>query len=245
MKIRLIACLGLVPLLASPTRAVVTHFDSIVAWGAATSAQSLRVTFEEPIWPVNEVLTGVWTVDGVSFEGFAGSPEPNIWVADFGNPFGSGQWMVANGDENIDVTFAIPPRAIAFDATANTFGAAFIVLFDEAGGEIASLTIPTGISRFVGFTSDRPIARVNYSSTLGAIRDTGFDSIRSAAPVSLSCIGDADGDRDADFADITAVLASFNVVYISAGGPGDADKDGDVDFADITCVLTNFNAVCP
>ncbi|MBL8745086.1 MAG: hypothetical protein JNK58_01880, partial [Phycisphaerae bacterium] len=173
------------------------------------------------------------------------TPQPNIYVADFGSPFGTGNWLTANGDENIDITFATPTRALAFDASANEFGAAFIQYFDEAGNPVASITIPKGDVRFVGVTSDLPIRRINFASTLGAVRDTGFDMIRSAVPVRTPCIGDADGDRDIDFADITAVLASFTSAYITPGGPGDADKDGDVDFADITSALTNFNTTCP
>jgi hypothetical protein len=54
------------------------------------------------------------------------------------------------------------------------------------------------------------------------------------------CAGDADGDGDVDFADITSVLTNFG----GTGPEGDADDDGDVEFADITSVLTNFGLEC-
>ncbi|MBL8746517.1 MAG: hypothetical protein JNK58_09200 [Phycisphaerae bacterium] len=57
------------------------------------------------------------------------------------------------------------------------------------------------------------------------------------------CRGDADGDRDRDFADITAVLTAFSTPT-DPFGLGDADGDGDVDFADITAVLEVFAVPC-
>lgn len=58
------------------------------------------------------------------------------------------------------------------------------------------------------------------------------------------CNGDADGDQDRDFADITAVLAAFGATY-SSTGPGDANHNGVVNFADVTEVLATFGTPCP
>lgn len=59
------------------------------------------------------------------------------------------------------------------------------------------------------------------------------------------CTGDANGDNMVTFADITAVLVNFGVMYPPGqGGPGDANFDGTVNFADITTVLVNFGANC-
>ncbi|MDX2115303.1 MAG: M1 family aminopeptidase, partial [Planctomycetota bacterium] len=60
-----------------------------------------------------------------------------------------------------------------------------------------------------------------------------------------SCPGDADGDGDRDFADISSVLQFFSTVYTPSTGPGDANADGTVDFQDITQVLTAFGQACP
>lgn len=59
-----------------------------------------------------------------------------------------------------------------------------------------------------------------------------------------SCIGDADGDLDRDFADITTILANYGLAP-GAFGDGDADGNGIVEFADITTVLANFGLPCP
>lgn len=57
------------------------------------------------------------------------------------------------------------------------------------------------------------------------------------------CTGDADGDGDRDFGDITSVLGNFNLTGVPFR-PGDADGDGDADFGDVTTVLTFFNQPC-
>ncbi|MBL8746332.1 MAG: hypothetical protein JNK58_08260, partial [Phycisphaerae bacterium] len=116
---RPMVCMIALALGATTAVADVTITDLLGEWTTATADHAVRVTFEEPIWPVNQVLTGAWTVGGASFQGFAGTPQPNIYVADFGSPFGTGNWLTANGDENIDITFATPTRALAFDASAN------------------------------------------------------------------------------------------------------------------------------
>jgi hypothetical protein len=63
-----------------------------------------------------------------------------------------------------------------------------------------------------------------------------------------ACEGDADGDRDRDFADVNNVLANFGMMYQPAPPgvfPGDANGNGTVDFADVTAVLTSFGLPCP
>jgi len=52
--------------------------------------------------------------------------------------------------------------------------------------------------------------------------------------------GDANGDCDVSFADITAILANFGSDTIN----GDSDNSGSVDFADITVTLANWGASC-
>ena len=56
--------------------------------------------------------------------------------------------------------------------------------------------------------------------------------------------GDADGDEDVDFDDITATIANWAAVYGSYPftGPGDSNGDGIVDFNDITASLASFGA---
>lgn len=87
---------------------------------------------------------------------------------------------------------------------------------------------------------------IRFDSNTGVVVSSvpytaGFTFVQVATPP--PCRGDADGDGDRDFADITAVLTAFSAPT-SPYGPGDADGDGDVDFADITAVLEGFAAPC-
>ncbi len=209
----------------------VTFHASLAAWSAATTGSALQVTFEEALWPVNQSLTGPWTLNGLTFQGFAGTPAPNIFVANFGSPFGSPQWLTANGDESIDITPAAPLNAIAFDAKSNGLGQAFIKVFDTHGALIGGLTLPIGTVRFVGITSGVPIGHVNFSSTLGAVQDTGLDSVRTAS-YSEQASPDLDGDGHVNGADLGMLLGSWG-----GSSLGDLNCDGTVDGADLGVLL--------
>jgi agmatine deiminase len=85
----------------------------------------------------------------------------------------------------------------------------------------------------------RVVARDAQGNTGG---DSSTANLFINAPVP-PCVGDADGDRDVDFSDVTGVLASFGSLT-QPFAPGDANGDGAVDFSDITTVLANFGAAC-
>ncbi len=67
----------------------------------------------------------------------------------------------------------------------------------------------------------------------------------AAAVVPPHCAGDANGDGNVNFADITAVLSNWGRIGTpGSGASGDANDDGQVNFADITSVLSNWGASC-
>lgn len=214
--------------LATPAAAYVTWFSSPQSWESATVNQSTAVTFDEPLWPVDQPLAGTWTVGGASFTGFAGTPFPNVYIqpAAIEAPFGTGNWMTANGDENIDIEPLALPTALAFDAKSNEFGPATVRVFGPDDEEIGTLVIPIGTIRFVGVTSNVPISRVNFSSTLGAITNTGFDTLRVAERAAP--LGDLDGDGRVDGADLGLLIAAWG-----GTASGDLNCDGVVDGADL------------
>jgi hypothetical protein len=129
------------------------------------------------------------------------------------------------------VTPASPTTAIAFDATSNAFGLAFVKVYASGDQLIGPLTIPANTARFVGITSGTPIVKVNFSSTLGAVTDTGIDSVRIATYVTAA-LGDIDGDGNVNGVDLGLLLGAW-------GGSGLADLNCDdiVDGADLAIVL--------
>lgn len=209
----------------------VAFLSSYEEWAAVTSGDVLKVTFEEPFWPVDQILTGAWTLNGFTFQGFAGTPGPNIYVANFDPPFGSPQWLTANGDEDINVTPTVPLTALAFDAQSDNLGAAFVKVFDTGNNLIGSLTLPARTVRFVGIISGTPIGHVNFSSTLGALQDTGIDNVRIAF-FSPTGSPDLNGDGHVDGADLGLVIANW-----ATPGLGDLNFDGTVDGADLGLII--------
>ncbi len=212
----------------------VAFYDSLNAWTEATSGAALVVDFDEPSWPVNQPLSGTWTVNGVSFVGLAGSPFPNIYVASFGSPFGTGHWLVANGDENIDIVLPGPQHAVALDAASNGFGPATIRVYGTSSELLATLAVPASTSRFVGVTSGQAIGHLNFASTAGAVVDTGIDNLRLAA-YAVAIAGDLDGDGHVGPKDLALLLGDWG-----GNGIADVDCDGIVGPADLAILLGNW-----
>jgi plastocyanin len=96
------------------------------------------------------------------------------------------------------------------------------------GATSYSWTIPTAFTGQVFY-------KCNPHCQVSGMRGT----IIIAAPP--PCLGDANGDRIVNFADVTAVLENWT----GPGPAGDADHDNDVDFADVTAVLQAFALPCP
>lgn len=84
----------------------------------------------------------------------------------------------------------------------------------------------------------------------GSVVEAGIDDLKieyvvCSPPPPPTCPGDADGDNDRDFGDVTSVLANFGTDYTPGTGQGDADHNGPVNFADVTAVLGSFGLPCP
>lgn len=74
----------------------------------------------------------------------------------------------------------------------------------------------------------------------------GLTDVPQAPPPPPFCLGDANGDGQVNFADLTQVLTTFGATYTpGSAGLGDSNNDGSVDFGDITTSLTQFGSTCP
>lgn len=91
---------------------------------------------------------------------------------------------------------------------------------------------------FIGGMTEGSIGGPNAGSTDAFV-------VRMDLELRLPCPGDASGDRQVDFTDITAALINYGRVYNSTTGPGDANLNATVDFADITAILEQYGTSCP
>lgn len=110
-------------------------------------------------------------------------------------------------------------------------------------------TLPAGSEPFDTFNDDGGVLIRGSGATLNerAVRGTLIVALGNFMPaVPVCCVGNADKQPGlVNFADITAVLASFNQPANPNGTTvGDANCDGVINFADVTAVLANFLNTC-
>lgn len=212
----------------------------LAQWESRTSGREIVTSFDEPVWPVNTVLTGAWHVGGVTYIGLSGSPQPNIWVMESSVSPLTGQSLTANGDENIDITPDEAVTALGMEVSVNEFGPVFVRVFDGDGFEMGLLEVPVEFEGYVGITSDEPFARVNFRSTLGAVRDSFLDTVTLADAID-SCPADITGDGALNFFDVSAFLTAF----VAGDAAADFTDDGLFNFFDVSAFLSAFSAGCP
>lgn len=120
------------------------------------------------------------------------------------------------------------------------FGELYMIRFDQAEGEVFRV-VPAG--GFVDCNANNVADASEIASGL-LVDDDGDGIANSCEP----CEGDADGNGEINFADLTSVLSNWLADYIASGegsGPGDASGDGVVNFVDITTVLSRWQGACP
>ena len=65
------------------------------------------------------------------------------------------------------------------------------------------------------------------------------------AGVPEPCLGDLDGDRDIDLADLAQLLSNYGTASGAVYEDGDLDGDGDVDLSDLAALLAHYGETCP
>ncbi len=118
---------------------------------------------------------------------------------------------------------------------------------DYVAGEILAMDQQSGALEIVGVdpfgSALTPFREITWGTRAdgAALIGRADGKVYEVAP---TCEGDADGDGQIGFGDITEVLANWLVVY-EVTGPGDADRDGVVGFGDVTRVLGRWLGACP
>lgn len=233
--------------LALPAAATtVTFHASRAGWEAATADRVVLATFSEPMWPINQVLFGDWTLNGVTYRGNAGTPGPNIYVFD-PSPL-TGPALTANGDEDIEMILAAPARAFGFDVRVNTFGPVAVRAFDSSGRLMGSLELLQNTIGFFGLAAAGGVSRLTFRSVNGAIENSLLDNVTRG---DVTCPADLNADGVVDDADFSVFVGSYNALVcddpvVAPGCPGDLDLDGLTNDADFVIFAQAYNELlCP
>lgn len=179
--------------------------------------------------------------DGVNMT--SGTPNPSSFTTVPAPPGAFSLTSPANGAINQSVTptlmWGASLGATSYQVTVDTDAGFVLPNTYQTNTGFTSVVVP-GATLAQGTVY---FWRVVASNPGGMTTGSPDPSMFTTAPP--PCVGDADGDGDRDFADITAALANFGTNYLpSLIGAGDANHDGIVDFSDITSVLANFGVPC-
>lgn len=160
----------------------VSSFDS-----AATT--TLVEDFEATGQLLNTQIFPGFTNSGITYTGLAGTPSPNVVIADGLSNFGlvgviPSRVLTANGLEDFTVDFGSPVTAVGFDTYLNAATVLDMTSPDTvrvygASGILGSFN-PTHAATSIGFlgvTSDEPIVSVRWSTVGGEVINTGIDNV--------------------------------------------------------------------
>jgi subtilisin family serine protease len=71
-----------------------------------------------------------------------------------------------------------------------------------------------------------------------------YEAVQLALDWCSACLGDLDGDRDVDLADLAQLLAHYGMTSGAEYEDGDLDADGDVDLTDLAALLAAYGTSC-
>ena len=181
--ITLVTCAALISMvLATTGYTTMTWYSTKADFDAAISTTLLE---DFGSFAPKDTALPSFTSNGVTYTGFAGTPFPNVWVHSPGyTNFGAGvgtnttSMLTANGDEDFTADFSTPYTAIGFDTYFNGLGPTTVKVFG-ATGLLDSITFPGNLDdkEYLGIVSTDPITSFRWTSTDGALSDTGIDNI--------------------------------------------------------------------
>ena len=162
------------------SQGAVVFYTDAVSFNAASN--TTLVEDFEAFLPKNTGLPS-FVSNGNTYTGFAGTPSPNVYVANagftnFGVPITTSAVLTANGDEDFTVDFGSPSTAVGFDTYLNGLGLATVQVFGTSGllGSFNPAHDPA-IVGFLGITSSEPITSIRWTTVLGGRVNTGIDNI--------------------------------------------------------------------
>lgn len=176
---------------------------------------------------------------------FAVPVPPEVTVTNIG-------WSgVFSHDEPTNLRTDVGGKAVDNQAWASSRGASDVTWNTDAYMPTGTASNPLRWGTMYNFWFTATTAPADNMVTVGLFMPgtptslSGVTNAPSFVPPPPHCQGDADGDLDRDFADISMVLARFGETYTpGSSGPGDSNDDGVVDFSDITVTLSVFGQPC-
>lgn len=201
----------------------ISQMDGLITTLNNLRSGALGATFE-PYRNAPAVIIGDWNL--------VGSRTPLDMVEDPAGP---------------NMTDAFPPQLIGEDVTTWRGSSGGPGSFTPGRLDLIAYGVNDGLGLLGSFVLDTATMNAGELAALGLLAGDSAatdhnmlvgDFVFAAPP---TCKGDADGDKQVNFADITSVLAN----WAGSGPAGDADHNGTVNFADITSVLSNWGGSCP
>lgn len=182
------AAVGAVALASTVLRGSVVFYTSKPAFDLVVGT-SLLEDFES--FAPKDVGLASFTSNGVTYTAFAGTPSANVHVTSPGaTAYGAGvaqpttsSILTANGDEDFTAVFATPVSALGFDTYLNGLGEATLSVFNGAsllGSYVYAASVDT--KEYLGIISTAPITSFRWTSTAGAVLNTGIDNISVQIP---------------------------------------------------------------
>ena len=165
------------------TRAGVIFYTDKPSFDLAASTTLLE-DFEA--FAPKDTILPFFTSNGVTYTGFAGTPDGNVFVASLGfNNFGAGvtqpttsSILTAHGDEDFTATFATPILALGFDTYLNGHGPATVKVFNgNTLLDTYAYDPALDTKEYWGIVSTDPITSFRWTTTDGATVNTGIDNI--------------------------------------------------------------------
>jgi hypothetical protein len=194
-----LALAGAIGALATAAQAsTFTFYTSQSAFDAASTTAIVEDFEGVAAGDLNTPLAS-FSRNGITYTPFAGAPFANVWIAgapvDYTN-FGAdipvvggtqltSHVMVANGDEDIRADFSAGYTAIGFDAYYNGLGPFTLSVLGLGGVTLATFGTADGTDAatgladrgYIGVVSDTPLWGFRWTTTHGAVLNTGFDNI--------------------------------------------------------------------
>jgi hypothetical protein len=179
-------------------------------------------------------------------------------IGSFGVPIPTGVnvsnvgWSgVFSHDEPLNKRTEVGGKAVDNQAWAGVVGANDVTWSTDAYSPTGTASNPLRWGTMYNFWFDASTGPTDGLVSLGIFMPgaptsiAGLTNVPSAVPPPPHCQGDADGDDDRDFQDVTSILANWGAgTRPGEGDPGDSNADGVVDFADITTTLATFGQPC-